>query len=125
MPLEELLDAVAEMTAAIERPTVLEEAAAITAGDRNADYGDPDENHGRTAELFGSFLRGRLLTLARRIYPDGVPNEVLYFISRVSLFGRDACMFNILQKVSREANATKRDNLVDIAGYAANAEKCE
>jgi hypothetical protein len=40
----------------------------------------------------------------------------------IKLDAMDVCFFNILQKISRAANRTTRDTLVDIAGYAANAE---
>jgi hypothetical protein len=34
-------------------------------------------------------------------------------------------MLNALQKISRDCNAPKEDNLVDMAGWALNAEMCE
>lgn len=80
--------------------SILEEAARIVDGPRRADYGTPLENHGRTAALWSAYL--------------GVP-----------ITPRQVCMLNVLQKVSRDAHAPKRDNLVDIAGYARNAELCE
>lgn len=38
---------------------------------------------------------------------------------------RDVSMMMILVKVARDANKPKRDNLVDIAGYARCAERLE
>ncbi len=77
--------------------SILTEAAHLVHGERRAAYGDPSVNHGRTADLWSSYL--------------GVP-----------ITPRQVCMMNILQKISRDAFAPKHDNLVDIAGYAANAE---
>ena len=77
--------------------TVLAEAARVVDGPRRDDYGTPSENHGRTAAMWSDYL--------------GVP-----------ITARQVCMLNILQKISRDAHAAKRDNLVDIAGYVRNAE---
>lgn len=86
-------------------PNVLLEAQHITAGDRQRYYGHPLDNHGATAALWTAYLR------RRRMLPHGT-----------ALSARDVCMLNVLQKVSRDANRQHRDNLVDIAGYARNAE---
>ena len=84
---------------------VLEEANDIIHGDRNKKYGHPRDNHGTTAILFSHFLS--------RKYGKG---------TTPLLNAEDVCMFNILQKISREANSHSRDNLVDIAGYVGNIE---
>lgn len=84
--------------------TVLEEAAQIVDGPRRETYGDPKENHARTAALWNAYLTSG---------PEFV------------LTARDVCMLNILQKISRDRHCPKRDNLVDIAGYARNAELCD
>ena len=79
--------------------SILEEAKKITYGDRNHQYGSPADNHARTAEMWSTYL--------------GVP-----------ITSRDVCMLNVLQKVSRDRHRAKRDNAVDIAGFADNAERC-
>lgn len=84
---------------------VLEEAAAIVDGDRNAAYGDPAGNHGTTAAMWTAYLRRRGL-----LAPDAAVDA------------HDVCLLNILQKCSRDAFDRRRDSLVDIAGYARNAE---
>ena len=81
-------------------PSILSEAEAIVGGARQADYGTPLANHSRTAALWSVYLG-------------------------ITVTPRQVCMMNVLQKVSRDANAPKRDNLVDIAGYAENANLCE
>ena len=72
-------------------------------GDRNRDYGHPDDNHGCTAELWNAWL-----------------------LRRASPFGAvDVCVFNILQKLSRLAETPDHlDSWRDIAGYAQNAAWC-
>ena len=76
---------------------ILEEANQITSVDRHLDYGHPAQDFGRTAALWTTIL--------------GSPVTA----SQVAL-----CM--IALKISREVNAHKRDNLVDIAGYARTME---
>lgn len=79
--------------------TVLDEAKRLSYGDRNHDYGTPADNHKRTAALWSDYLGIRLTA-------------------------RDVCAFNILQKLSRERYRPKRDNLVDVCGYADNMDRC-
>lgn len=73
--------------------TVLEEASQIVNGARQSDYGTPERNIGCIAKMWSSYLG-------------------------VNISPRDVCSMMILLKVSREVNAPKRDNAVDIAGYA-------
>lgn len=72
---------------------VLEEALRITKGDRNAQYGPPDQDFRRTAQMW-SALKG------------------------VEFKPREVALFMIALKLSRETHQKKRDNWVDIAGYA-------
>lgn len=83
-----------------EARSILAEAAAVVHGDRRKDYGTPLENHTRTAKLWSAYLG-------------------------VDVTAEDVCMLNALQKISRQKHAPKRDNLVDLAGYAANVEIIE
>lgn len=80
-----------------EARTILEEAQRIVHGARRDHYGHPLDNHGRTAGFWTVYL-------GREITPE------------------DVCFMNILQKISRNMNLATPDNLVDIAGYAANVE---
>lgn len=80
--------------------SILSEAQNIVDGDRQQTYGTPLENHTRTAELWSAYLGTKVTA-------------------------RDVCMMNILQKCSRDRFKPHRDNLVDIAGYAENAQRCE
>ena len=73
--------------------TILQEASRLVHSDRGADYGHPLEDFTKTANLFNT-LRGTSLT------------------------AEDVALFMICVKLSREANKHKRDNLVDLCGYA-------
>lgn len=85
---------------------ILEEAQQVTAEDRQRYYGHPADNHGNTADLWSSYLRRK-------------------YGSSFELSARDVCLMMVLLKVSRDANRQKRDNLIDMAGYARNAEMIE
>lgn len=89
-----------------EPESILLEAHRLVHGDRGTDYGYPLDNHGCTAALWAAYLERRF-----RLAPGTLP-----------LTARDVCWLNILQKASRDANAPKRDNLTDTAGYAENAQ---
>jgi len=80
------------------RRSILAEAAEIVDGDRQRHYGPPEENHGRTAALWAAYLG-------------------------VDVSAADVCALNILQKLSRDRHVAKRDNLVDVAGYAENMDR--
>jgi hypothetical protein len=84
--------------------TILDEAARIVDGPREADYGTPYDNHTLTGQLFHLWL-----DRFREAQGTNLPVEV--------------CVFNIMQKLSRMAHKVTRDTLVDLAGYARNIEK--
>ena len=79
--------------------TILDEAASATSGPRQADYGHPAESLGNTARLWNAYLAGRKNPGA-------------------AIDGGDVARMMILVKLARDAHASKRDNWVDIAGYA-------
>ena len=83
---------------------ILEKAHDVTQNARQSAYGHPVDNHGNTAELWSAYLERRLG-------------------SDFELSSLDVCYMMILLKISRLANdPTQLDSLVDIAGYARNAE---
>lgn len=75
---------------------ILEEANKIVTEGRKS-YGSPKKNHRITAEFWSTYLG-------------------------IQISPRQVCMMNILQKASRDVTSDKRDNLVDIAGFALNAQ---
>lgn len=91
-----------------EPETILVEAIAVTSGERQHDYGHAFDNHWRAAALFEVYLRE---TIGQR--------------GRLTITPEDVCFLNILQKIARQINRPKRDNLVDIAGWARNVEMIE
>ena len=84
---------------------ILDTAARITRGDRNASYGPPDQDFQRTAGMWSALFGAKL--------QNGVTFEP-----------RDVAMAMILLKCSRESHQRKLDNWVDIAGYARCGSKC-
>lgn len=76
---------------------ILEEANSLVNGNRQADYGHPLDDFQRTAKMWTAIL-GFPVT----------PEQV------------GLCMCAV--KISRQVNHPKRDNLVDLAGYAATVE---
>ncbi|MBN1511866.1 MAG: DUF4406 domain-containing protein, partial [Phycisphaerae bacterium] len=85
-----------------EPESLLDEAKRITASDRHEDYGHPSQDFARTAQMWTGVLAPRLRE-GERIMPMDVP----------------LCMIAV--KLARQAHRHKRDNLVDIAGYARTA----
>lgn len=84
----------------INREKLLDEAKRIVCGDRDRQYGHPEDAFRVIAEFWTSYL-GTEITAA------------------------DVCDLMILLKVARNSFKQKHDNLVDIAGYAACAAECE
>lgn len=81
--------------------TVLQEAQDIIYGDREETYGRPDKNLAQIASLWNAFLGGK------------ENNE------GIRLSAADVSMMMILVKIARQQNNYKRDNIVDMCGYAA------
>jgi len=77
--------------------TVLDEAKALIYGDRNEAYGHPADDYARTAGLWSALLGSKL---------------------REPISPGEAILCMICVKLSREAHRPKRDNRVDLAGYA-------
>lgn len=82
----------------MNREECLNEAKRNTTGQRQQDYGSPEDNFGRIAKLWSAY--------------DG----------RVSFTAVDVAMMLALLKVARvKGSITHFDNYVDLAGYAACA----
>jgi hypothetical protein len=76
------------------RTDILDEATALINGDREKDYGTPQESFGCIATMWGAYL-GYPVTTA------------------------DVCHMMVLLKVARLRNGPHRDSNVDGAGYMA------
>lgn len=81
--------------------SILEEAIRITSADRQNDYGHPADHFARTIGAINAIFADKL---------------------REPFAVSDWPLILTLDKVSRESNKHKRDNLVDMAGYARTAE---
>lgn len=77
-----------------EKETALQEAQRLVHGDRGADYGHPIDDYTRTGRMWGAIL--------------GIGD----------IDPRICCLMMAAVKISRECNKPKRDNRVDLAGYA-------
>lgn len=85
------------------RRSVLTEAQALVHGERNADYGHPLDDFGRTAGMVSAMLAQKL---------------------KAPLTAEEIGMIMICVKLSRQINRPKRDNMVDAAGYAETVSWC-
>lgn len=82
---------------------ILAEAAKVVNGDRQHHYGHPADNHGCTAAMWSAYLSRK-------------------YRAPITLDAEDVCWLMVLQKISRQANRPKDDNLVDAVGYILNIE---
>jgi hypothetical protein len=78
----------------VKEESVAKEAHRLVRGNRQASYGHPADDFTRTGRIWGAILGC-----------DDIPPELV-----------GLCMAAV--KISREVNGHKRDNLVDLAGYA-------
>jgi hypothetical protein len=79
---------------------VLEKAIAMVDGDRQEAYGSPEDSFGTISKLWTAYFEGNV-----------------YFAAY------DVAMMMILLKVARDMYNPKEDNYIDIAGYAACADR--
>ena len=85
---------------------VLDIAARITRGDRQAVYGPPEQDFKKTADMWTGLFQ--------------------YMLAEEAKFEpRHVAMALICMKMSREFHQRKKDNWVDIAGYARCGSLCE
>jgi hypothetical protein len=85
-----------------QNESILDEAKRITEGTRRAEYGAPADDFARAAQMWTGILARKLR--------DG---------QHVTAMDIPLCMIAI--KLARQSHRHKRDNLVDIAGYARTA----
>lgn len=80
-----------------ENKNILIEADEITGGSRQEDYGSPEDSFQRIADYWELYLKTHVSPV-------------------------DVARMMILLKLARQEHSPKRDNLVDIAGYARTEE---
>ena len=80
---------------------ILQEADGLTSGARISAYGPPAVDFGRTVGMMNALFAHKLIE---------------------PFTASDFALIMICCKLSREVNQHKRDNLVDIAGYARTVE---
>ena len=84
---------------AVNREDVLEKAKACVSGDRDKQYGKPEDSFYRIALMWSAYLR-------------------------TNVTAKDVALMMILFKVAREEYKDKLDNWIDICGYAACGAEC-
>lgn len=82
----------------MKREQILEQAKQTICHDRNDQYGEPEDNFRKIAELWTTYLGPKL---PRALNSEDVANMMILF------------------KVARNSANSKDDNWIDIAGYAA------
>lgn len=82
----------------VEEESILDEAKRITDSDRMSEYGHPKKSLSTIAKYWNVYLDRKGFSL--------------------NLTPKDVSIMMILLKIARESNKSKRDNLVDISGYA-------
>jgi hypothetical protein len=89
-----------------KRSALLQEAMTITHHDRNANYGNPEDNFQHIANLWNSYLAVNT--------------------ARTEISSADVAVMCMLIKVARLGNnPDHHDSAVDIAGYAACLSDCQ
>ena len=111
------------------RKEILAEADAAVNGERNASYGDPTQDFGRTARYWNEHL---CAIYERRIAPilakhperrEDLEGFLDYLVDMVE--AEDVATMMMLLKISRISwSPQKRDHWVDVAGYAACGAQC-
>lgn len=95
----------------LTRAAVLEKARACVCGEREEDYGSPEDSFGCIAELWEVYLR------AACVSPDAI----------VTVTAADVAMLMALLKIARVGTSSvggTADSFVDLAGYAACGAEC-
>ena len=92
----------------MKRDEILEAARKCVCGEREQDYGTPENNFETIGLLWGVYLRAA--------YPELVKGAGVNFIT-----SKDVGVMMALLKAAHIATGTSPDSFVDLAGYAACA----
>ena len=102
------------------RNNILAEADEIIHGERNEQYGSAEDSFALIADYWNQYVSNKVIKIVRS-YEDGHMN-VLDWIGEDIVEAHDVSMMMILLKIARtDGTIKKKDNYVDIAGYAALA----
>lgn len=94
----------------LTRADILHAAEKCVCGQREQDYGTPEDNFETIAELWETYLRRACVDEAGGVYIDAT----------------DVAMMMALLKIARIAGGVgTRDSFIDLAGYAACGAECE
>jgi hypothetical protein len=94
----------------LTRADILHAAEKCVCGQRETDYGTPEDNFETIAELWETYLRRACVDEAGGVYIDA----------------NDVAMMMALLKIARiAAGGRKADSWIDLAGYAACGAECE
>jgi hypothetical protein len=94
----------------LTRADILHAAEKCVCGQREQDYGTPEDNFETIAELWETYLRRACVDEAGGVYIDAT----------------DVAMMMALLKIARIAGGSgTRDSFIDLAGYAACGAECE
>ncbi len=92
----------------MNRTEILENARICVCGEREQDYGSPEDNFETIGLLWGVYLRAAHPELAKVMAVNHIT-------------AKDTAAMMALLKVARIATGSKPDSFVDLAGYAACA----
>jgi len=92
------------------RGKILSEALETINGDRQDQYGDPENSFGLIAEYWTVYLRNKILS-------ESEDRDINDYMFGEMLDVKDVAYMMTLFKIAREVHQHKRDNLVDAAGY--------
>lgn len=110
------------------RRRLLNNAADIIDGDRNVDYGDPNEDFRRTAAYWsihaGAVLRRRINEAGLAPSDVVTTGEVVDFVDSLFDPWDVAIMMNLLKASRLSWSPRKEDHWMDTAGYAACGWDC-
>lgn len=90
----------------MKRAEILEKARQCVCGDRELDYGSPENNFSTIGELWGIYITAA--------HPD-------WTLPVNGITPKDVAVMMALLKVARIATGASPDSFVDLAGYAACA----
>ena len=91
----------------MKRAEILEAARKCVCGEREEDYGTPENNFKNIARLWNAYLRA------------AHPDAIIVKGSSNPIKAKDVAMMMALLKIARIASGNNPDSFVDLAGYAA------